>query len=238
VTEGISPLSIEAATASVAARDPVLADFIERSGPYEPRGGEGDYFGSLARAIVYQQLAGRAAAAIHGRVVAAVGGSLTAEAVLQTSVEALRAAGLSAAKAASLLDLATKSTDGTVPLTGIDLFQDEEIIERLSAVRGIGRWSAEMFLIFELRRPDVWPVDDYGVRQGYSLIYSLPEVVKPRDLRIQGERFRPYRSLVALYCWHAVHLHRATATGSNNRRVTAQKRTPSPTGGATETTDG
>ena len=180
------PVDIDAATAAVAAADPMLAAFIERAGPYEPRNGEGDFFASLARAIIFQQLAGRAAAAIHARTVQAIGGRMEADAVLSTSPEALRAAGLSAAKTAALIDLATKALDGTVPLGGIDVLDDEEIIARLSSVRGIGRWTAEMFLLFELRRPDVWPVDDLGVRNGWSLIHELPEMITPRDLRAAG----------------------------------------------------
>jgi DNA-3-methyladenine glycosylase II len=201
-------LDVAQATAAVSAADPVMAEFIARAGPYEPRHGVGDHFGSLARAIVFQQLAGRAAAAIHGRVVEAVGGELNAAALLSTSPAALRAAGLSANKTAALLDLATKTADGSLPLAGIEALDDEQIIERLVNVRGIGRWTAEMFLLFELQRADIWPVDDFGVRNGWSLIYSLPEMIKPRELRAAGDRFRPYRSLVALYCWHAVHVSR------------------------------
>jgi DNA-3-methyladenine glycosylase II len=197
-----------AAAAVVSAADPVMGEFIRRAGPYEERASYGDYFGSLARAIVFQQLAGRAAAAIHGRAVAAVGGQMTPEAILATTPETLRAAGLSGAKTASLIDLATHVIDGTVPLEGLAALDDEEIIARLIEVRGVGRWTAEMFLMFELRRPDVWPVEDYGVRNGYSLIHSLPEIIKPRALREAGEPFRPYRSFVALYCWHAVHIAR------------------------------
>jgi DNA-3-methyladenine glycosylase II len=201
-------LDVDAATAAVTAVDPMLAAFIERAGPYEPRPGEGDFFASLARAIIFQQLAGRAAAAIHARAVTAIGGHMEAGALLATSPDALRAAGLSAAKTAALIDLATKALDGTVPLNGIEAFDDEEIIAQLSSVRGIGRWTAEMFLLFELRRPDVWPVDDLGVRNGYSLIHELPETISPRELRAAGEAFRPYRSVVAWYCWHAVHVAR------------------------------
>jgi len=185
-----------------------MAAFIRRAGPLDPWHGQGDHFAALARSIVFQQLAGRAATAIHGRVLEAVGGRMTPEAILTATPETLRSAGLSANKSAALLDLATRSVDGTVPFEGIETLHDEEIIERLSAVRGIGRWTAEMFLLFELGRPDVWPVDDFGVRNGWSLIYGLPEMIKPRDLQAAGERFRPYRSLVALYCWHAVHLAR------------------------------
>jgi DNA-3-methyladenine glycosylase II len=196
------------AHASVAAADPALAAFIGRAGRYEPRPGQGDAFTSLARAIVFQQLAGRAAAAIYGRFETAVGGRVTPAAILATSPETLRASGLSGNKTLSLIDLATKVQDGTVPLDGIERLDDDEIVARLTTVRGIGRWTAEMFLLFELQRPDVWPVDDLGVRHGWSLIHDLPEMIKPKALEAEGDRFRPHRSTVALYCWHAVHVER------------------------------
>jgi DNA-3-methyladenine glycosylase II len=183
-----------------------MGAFMKRAGPYEPRAGTGDHFSSLARAILYQQLAGRAAAAIHGRFVQTIGGHVTPQAVLAATPESLRAAGLSGNKAASIIDLATRSTDGSVPLAELDRLDDEEIITRLSTVRGIGRWTAEMFLMFELGRPDVWPVDDYGVRNGWTLIHSLPVMIKPRELLAEGERFRPHRSVAAWYCWQAVGL--------------------------------
>jgi len=198
----------DGAVAAVAAADPLMGAFISRAGPFEPRAGAGDYFASLARAILYQQLAGRAAAAIHARFVQAIGGEVTPRAVLSTSPEALRAAGLSGNKAAAIVDLATKVADSTVPLAELHELDDEEIIGRLSSVRGIGRWTAEMFLLFELRRPDVWPVDDYGVRNGWTLIHSLPAIITPRELRQEGERFRPFRSVAAWYCWRAVSLLR------------------------------
>jgi len=166
---------------------------------------------------VFQQLAGRAAAAIYARFVAAVGGSVTADAILATSPESLRAAGLSGNKTLSLIDLATKVSDGSVPLEGIEALDDEEIIGRLSAVRGIGRWTAEMFLLFELERPDVWPVDDLGVRHGWTLIHALPETIKPKALQAEGDRFRPHRSMVALYCWHAVHVARGQVSPDSSQ---------------------
>jgi DNA-3-methyladenine glycosylase II len=202
---------LDRATAAIAAADPRLAAFIERAGPYTPRYGEGDPFTSLARAIVFQQLAGRAASAIYGRFVTAIGGTVTPEAILATEPDQLRAAGLSGNKTTSLIDLATKVRDGTVPLGGIEALDDDEIVARLTTVRGIGRWTAEMFLLFELRRPDVWPVDDLGVRHGWSLIHDLPEMIKPKALGAEGDRFRPYRSTLALYCWHAVHVERGEA---------------------------
>ncbi len=203
--------AVAAATATISAADGQLAAFIRRAGPYGYRPGQGDPFTSLARAIVFQQLAGRAASAIYGRFVDAIGGAVGANAILAASPEALRSAGLSGNKTLSLIDLATKVRDCTVPLDGIEAHDDEEIITRLSTVRGIGRWTAEMFLMFELERPDVWPVDDLGVRHGWTLIHDLSEMIKPKPLQAEGDRFRPYRSTVALYCWHAVHLERGQA---------------------------
>jgi DNA-3-methyladenine glycosylase II len=201
-------MSPDPAGRAIAAADPQLAAFIRRAGPYAPRPGEGEPLAALARAIVYQQLATAAAAAIHRRFVSAIGGRVTAEAILATPAAELRSAGLSTAKTRSLIDLAAKTLDGTVPLAGIEALTDDEIVARLTAVRGIGRWTAEMFLLFELRRPDVWPVDDLGVRHGWSLIHELAAPISARELQAAGEIFRPHRSEVALYCWHAVHVGR------------------------------
>ena len=223
------------AIAAVASADPQLAAFIERAGPLEHRPGEGDAFASLARAIIFQQLAGRAAAAIHRRTLEVIGGRMTARAVLATPPERLRAAGLSAAKAASLIDLAGRTSDGTVPLEGLAGLDDEQVVERLVKVRGIGRWTAEMFLLFELRRPDVWPVDDFGVRHGWSIIHALEPMIRSRELRAEGERFRPFRSLVARYCWQAVHLARGQlvlpAADARREPELAPGPAPEPAGG-------
>jgi DNA-3-methyladenine glycosylase II len=188
-----------------------MADFIGHAGALPERPGMGDPFTSLAHAIVFQQLAGRAAAAIYGRLVDSLGGHTTAQALLARTPDELRGAGLSAAKTAALIDLATKVCDGTVPLDELPELSDDEIVARLVTVRGIGRWTAEMFLIFELRRPDVWPVDDLGVRNGYGLIHGLTDPIAPRALQAEGDRYRPYRSTAALYCWQAVHLSRGTS---------------------------
>ena len=198
------------AVAHVAAADPMLAAFIARAGVPETRPRQGDPLGSLARAIVFQQLATRAAAAIHRRFVDAIGGSVTAAAILATAPETLRASGLSTAKTRSLLDLAEKVEDGSVPLEDIAALEDDEIVARLTTVRGIGRWTAEMFLLFELRRPDVWPVDDLGVRHGWRVIHEQEALLPPKALLAEGERFRPFRSAVALLCYHAVHVSRGT----------------------------
>jgi DNA-3-methyladenine glycosylase II len=108
----------------------------------------------------------------------------------------------------AIRDLAEKVAGGIVPVDDLAGLDDDAVVARLTSVRGVGRWTAEMFLLFELRRPDVWPVDDLGVRHGWSLIHGLPEMIKPRALQAEGDRFRPYRSTVALYCWHAVHVER------------------------------
>lgn len=201
-------ISLSAAAAKVARRDSVMARLMKRTGPFRLPKPTTDHFAALAESILYQQLAGAAAAAIHRRFVALFDGDLSPKAVLAFRPRRLRSAGLSGAKAASILDLAAKVADGTVPLDRIGRLSDEEIVTRLSVVRGIGRWTAEMFLIFQLRRLDVWPVNDYGVRKGYSLAYGLPDLLTPKELNVEGERFRPYRTVAAWYCWQAVHEER------------------------------
>ena len=200
---GVVPrISLAAAVEEIARRDPVMRAFIKRAGPMQLRASRGvDVFTALAASIMYQQLAGKAAAAIHRRFLALFDGPPTPEAVVTMPVERLRGAGLSGAKAASIRDLAEKVLDGTVPRDGWSKLSDDEIVERLSAVRGIGRWTSEMFLIFDLRRLDVWPVDDYGVRKGYARLYGLADLPKPKELMALGERFRPFRTIPAWYCW-------------------------------------
>jgi len=202
-------ISLRAAVDEVAARDPVLAHLVALVGPitHRPRDPDGR-FGALVRAIVYQQLAGRAAQAIHQRVRATVGDTLTPETLTAVPDDALRTAGLSANKLASLRDLSAKILEGTVDLTQSSRLSDDELIAALITVRGIGRWTAEMYLMFELRRLDVWPVDDLGVRQGYGLAWRLDPPPSAKQLAPLGERFRPYRSIVARYCWAAVALLR------------------------------
>jgi DNA-3-methyladenine glycosylase II len=194
----------DAAAAHILRVDPAFARVVEAAGPFTPRPPDADAFNSLARAIVFQQLAGHAARAIHGRFAALFDGHPTADAVVRTSIDQLRGVGLSGSKAASIADLALKTTDGTLPLERLDELIDAEIVQRLVAVRGIGRWTAEMFLIFQLRRPDVWPVDDLGIRKGFASIHALPVPPTPKALDLLGEIYRPYRSVAAWYCWQAV----------------------------------
>jgi DNA-3-methyladenine glycosylase II len=196
------------AAAELAQRDPVIARLHQLAGPPRLRAPQDTHFAALVRSILYQQLAGKAAAAIHGRLVTALDGHVTPQALLALPPETLRAAGLSANKAASLRDLAAKVEEGAVVLDprGLAGEGDQEVIERLSAVRGIGRWTAEMFLIFQLRRLDVWPSGDLGVRRGYGLAWGVP-MPAPKELEPLGDRFRPYRSVVAWYCWRACELY-------------------------------
>jgi len=192
----------------LAERDPVLARLVAAAGlPSLPVPTE-THFGTLVRAITFQQLAGPAARSIHGRLVAALDGEVTPERLLALPDDALRAAGLSGAKTASLRDLSGKVLDGTVVLEPRRLtrLSDDEIAARLSSVRGIGRWTAEMFLIFQLRRPDVWPTGDLGVRRGYGLAWGVP-MPTPKQLEALGEPYHPYRSTVAWYCWRAAELY-------------------------------
>jgi 3-methyladenine DNA glycosylase/8-oxoguanine DNA glycosylase len=195
-----------AAVTALTRRDRALRELVRIVGPCTMAQGRTrrPHFAELARMICYQQLAGAAARTIHGRFEALFDGYPTPDAVLATPADALRGAGLSAAKAASIRDLAVRVDAGEVQVARMGRLPDDEVVRELTSVRGIGRWTAEMFLMFQLGRPDVWPVDDLGVRKGYSLIYGLPEMPRARDLDPLGEPFRPYRSVVAWYCWRAV----------------------------------
>jgi DNA-3-methyladenine glycosylase II len=211
-------VSFAAAARILAERDPVIAGLLAQTGPPRLSRPLESHLATLVRAIVYQQLAGAAAAAIHGRLIAALGGDVQPEALLALSDETLRTVGLSRAKVASLRDLAAKVLDGTVVLSprGLARESDKEIIARLSTVRGIGTWTAEMFLLFQLRRLDVWPVGDLGVRRGYGLAWQVPTPT-PRELEPLGDPYRPYRSVLAWYCWRAAELYAQAAASAFTR---------------------
>jgi DNA-3-methyladenine glycosylase II len=200
------------AALQLAEHDPVIVRLVAQAGlPSFPVPTE-THFATLVRAITYQQLAGGAARAIHGRLVAALGDEVLPERLLALSDEQLRAAGLSGNKTASLRDLSAKVLDGTVVLEPRRLGRqsDAEIAERLTSVRGIGRWTAEIFLMFQLRRLDVWPAGDLGVRRGYGLAWDVP-MPTAKELDLLGEQYHPYRSVVAWYCWRAVDLYAASS---------------------------
>jgi 3-methyladenine DNA glycosylase/8-oxoguanine DNA glycosylase len=189
----------------LARRDPVMARLVEEHGPMHlpppPRASQ--RFEQLARDITFQQLAGRAASTIWGRVRALVPGEFTPAAVLATPEVDLAAAGLSRAKLASIRDLATHATDGRVVLERIGRLSDDDVIAHLTAVRGIGTWTAHMFLMFTLQRVDVWPTGDLGVRIGFARAWGLDERPTPKELEVLGDPYRPWRSVVAWYCWRA-----------------------------------
>ncbi len=216
---GPSPKVTHAAAARIlAASDPVIARLLEQTGPPRLSRPVESHFAALVRAIVYQQLAGGAAAAIHGRLIAALGGDVQPAALIALTDESLRTVGLSRNKAASLRDLAAKVLDGTVVLSprGLSSESDEQIVARLSQVRGIGPWTAEMFLFFQLRRLDVWPTGDLGVRRGYGLAWHVP-MPTARELQPLGDPYRPYRSVAAWYCWRAAELYAGTADSALTR---------------------
>jgi DNA-3-methyladenine glycosylase II len=210
--------SYPAAAAILAERDPVLRRLVAEAGPARVRPPAETHFEALVRAVVYQQLAGAAAAAIHGRLIAALGGEVAPQRLLALPAGALRSVGLSASKAASLQDLAAKVLDGTVLLdpAGLRAESDAEVVTRLSTVRGIGKWTAEMFLMFQLRRMDIWPTGDLGVRKGFGLAWGIPTPTA-KELEPLGDPYRPYRSVAAWYCWRAAELYAGAADSALTR---------------------
>ena len=191
------------AVAALTRKDPQLRALVRVVGPCTMGWDRTrrPHFAELARMICYQQLAGAAARTIHGRFEALFDGHPTPETVLSVPEVALRGAGLSAAKAASIRDLAVRVDAGEVKLARMGRLPDDEVVRELTLVRGIGRWTAEMFLMFQLGRLDVWPVGDFGVRSGYARLYGLDAMPTAKQLEPLGEPFRPYRSLVAWWCW-------------------------------------
>jgi len=205
---GFDPL---AALAHLRASDASLERLIAAAGPFRMElKTTSSPFVALSEAIVYQQLSGKAAATIFGRVCALLPRAkrgLTPDNILRVSDEKLRGAGLSRAKLLSLRDLARRTRAGEIPsLAALRRMDDEAIIERLTAVRGIGRWTAEMFLMFRLGRPDVLPVGDYGVRKGFGIAFKKRGLPAPADLEKHGERWKPYRTVASWYLWRALEL--------------------------------
>ena len=192
----------------LAAMHPRMAELIARSRRYSiPNGKLTRPFDALAESIAYQQLSGKAAATIWGRVrkIFPRKKYLDPKLILATPDETFRAAGLSRSKVAALKDLAAKTLDGTVPSgRELDRMSNDEIIERLIKVRGIGRWTIEMLLLFDLGRPDVWPVTDYGVRKGFAKTFGRKKLPTPKQLLKFGEKCRPYQSAAAWYFWRAL----------------------------------
>ncbi len=182
--------------------DPVLSGIIERVGPYRIQYRE-PAFGTVARAIVFQQLNGKAAARIYERLVEAVGGRLTAAALLRTPTRKLRAAGLSARKAEYVRDLARHTKRRAIRFQLMPRLSDEEVITALTQVKGIGVWTAQMFLLFALRRPNVLATGDYGVRAAIKKAYNLPQLPAPRQVEEIARSWHPYSSVACWYLWRS-----------------------------------
>lgn len=196
-----------AAIAHLRAVDERMAWLIDRALPFAPDPNPlHTPFDALLEAIVYQQLSGKAAATIHGRVCALYRPRRYPKPadILATNPAKLRGAGLSRAKTLAVKDLARKALDGTVPtLRAIRTLGDDEIVERLTAIRGIGRWTVEMLLLFRLGRPDILPAADLGVQKGFKILYGKRKLPTPQQLLKHGERWRPYRSVASWYLWRA-----------------------------------
>jgi len=199
---------MKAAERHLAQTDSRFAELIARAKPFAPRQSVlVRPFDALAESIAYQQLSGKAAATIWGRVRALYPRRkwLDPKQVLATPDETLRACGLSGAKTKAIKDLAAKTIDRTVPSgPALARMSEEEIIERLTAVRGIGRWTVEMLLLFDLGRLDVWPVTDLGVQKGYAKTFGKRKLPTPKEFQRIGEKWRPYRSVAAWYFWRAL----------------------------------
>jgi 3-methyladenine DNA glycosylase/8-oxoguanine DNA glycosylase len=204
--------------------DKRLAAVIERVGEFQFKLDECDsVYESLLEAIMHQSIAGKAAQVIFGRIRAlgADGRCPTPQELLLVSTPKLRKAGLSRAKVAAVRDLAQKTIDGVVPtIEAAQKMSDQELVDRMISVRGIGPWTVEMFLIFRLGRPDVLPIHDYGVQKGWALTYRKKNIPKPKELLKFGERWRPYRTVASWYMWRAVQL-----AGSAARKITKPKPT-------------
>jgi 3-methyladenine DNA glycosylase/8-oxoguanine DNA glycosylase len=201
------PFDLEIAVAALRERDAKLAALIDRVGPCRLQiDARQSPFDALLEAIIYQQLHGKAAATIYGRMcrLFAPRRAPRAHEIAGATIEQLRGAGLSINKTRAVQDLAAKTLDGTVPtLAVVSTLSDDEIIERLTAVRGVGRWTVEMLLLFRLGRPDVLPVDDFGVRKGYMHAYRKRRMPTPRELAHFGRKWAPYRSVASWYLWRA-----------------------------------
>jgi DNA-3-methyladenine glycosylase II len=200
------PVDFAKARRHLMRRDPALAGLVKRYGACGlTAAGERDRFEVLVRSIVSQQLSAKAADTIHGRVLEAVGtGGATPEGILSVAGDRLRACGLSWAKVASVRDLATKVTEGSLALEALDTLEDEAVIQTMTGVRGIGRWSAEMFLIFRLGRLDVLPVGDVGVQRAMRGLYGLRKHPSPARMIQLARPWRPYRSVACWYLWRSL----------------------------------
>lgn len=202
-SSGLSERDLARATRLLARRDPVLATVIRKyRTPLERP--VMDPFGALVRTITAQQISTRAAATIHGRLIALMPAGVQPRALLALTDDQLREAGLSRQKTMYVRDLAAKAASGELPLHTLHELSDEDVVEAIIKVKGLGRWSAEMFLMFRLRRPDVLPVDDLGIVTAIQRLYGLRKRPKPDRIRKIGEAWRPYRTVACWYLWRSL----------------------------------
>lgn len=214
----LTPDLVAAGLAHLHKADPVLRDVIRRAGPFTLRR-ERDRFRMLVRSIISQQISTAAALSIRKRLEALVNTKrMTAESLLALDDAALRGAGLSPQKLSYLRDLCTKVNDGTVRLARLSRMDDESVIEELIAVKGIGRWTAQMFLMFCLGRPDVFPHDDLGVRMALKRMYGLEELPDKAASHVLAEPWRPYASIASWYCWRSGDLHKAETVAARSKK--------------------
>lgn len=203
---GVTPQDYARARRLLLRRDPVLAALIRKHGPCGLAAAQrADHFSALVRAIVGQQLSTKAATTIHRRLIELLrDGTATPEGIAALGDAQLRSVGLSRQKSAYLRDLCARVAGGEVHLDALGRMTDDEVIAELTKIKGVGRWTAEMFLMFNLRRPDVWPVGDLGVRSGLGRVLGWDSSPTPRETELVGVGYRPWRSAVAWYCWRAV----------------------------------
>ena len=206
--------------------DPIMAAIIDRVGPLRINYRR-ERFPALVQAIIFQQLAGRAAQTIHDRFVLAIGGGVpTPEAVLAATDEALRGAGLSRGKMAYIRDLASHVQGRLLDFKRFPRMTDDEVVAHLTRVKGIGRWTAEIFMMFNLRRPDILPVDDLGVRMAVMKAYGLPVPPPPKELREFGERWKPHRTAAAWYLWRSLQTVTVDTAAKVAKAATAPTKAP------------
>ena len=229
-TSPILPFDLAEATKCLAERDDCLKRLIEQTIPFRIKiEHDQSPYEVLLESIAYQSISGKAAATIFGRIKAlsSNGRAPSPEQMLKLRKPALRKAGLSGAKILAMKDLAQKTLDGIVPtLEQAEKLPDEELVERLVSVRGIGAWTVEMFLIFRLGRPDVLPIHDLGVKKGWSVTYGKKHMPKPKELLAFGERWRPYRTVASWYMWRA--FERAGYAATNKIRPAPVRRRKHP----------
>jgi 3-methyladenine DNA glycosylase/8-oxoguanine DNA glycosylase len=202
----VTPADYDRARRLLLRKDPILAALIRKHGPCGLAAAQrSDHFAALVRAIAGQQLSTKAASTIYGRLEALMPGKHpTPEALAALSDDQLRAVGMSRQKTASLRDLSEKVLSGALPLDALDAMSDDDVIAALTQVRGIGRWTAEMFLMFRLHRPDVLPLGDLGIVNAVKQVYGLRKIPTPERIRKLGEAWRPYRSVASWYLWRSL----------------------------------